>query len=850
MNWQKVGTKLSRSLSFRMRSLLIASLVATTCITGLKKVGVLQRFELLSYDFLTRLHPSQTRDPRLLIVGITEADIQQYGWPLSDQLVATLLATLQTNNPAVVGLDIYRQPIHPPGRTFLETQLAEENVVVIMNVGNNPETGEVPPPTTVPWERVGFNDLSIDPDGTLRRALLFVNAKSKPYYSFSLRVAIAYLETLPETLPINPALAPNATTANKGSGVFQVDGHTLRIGRHAIPRLQNYSGGYQSIDNRGYQTLMRFRNRHDPAELVSVSQVLSGQVSADRIRDKVVLIGSVAPSLKDEFYTPYSAAQKNQFTLSGVLAHAHIVSQLLDQAEHGYAIYRFLPQWAEVAWLLGWVTAASWLVWKTKSLESLILLTVVSVLSLGAIASLSLAFLIWLPSFEPLLGMFLAGGLVVGQKAIYQSTHDVLTDLPSREIFLISIQQALKTSSQHPVIVAFLDVDRFQIINKSLGHSAGDRVLLHLAERLQKKLGEHAQIARVGGDEFALLFTELPSTMVEGLLDQIRVALSRPVIMGRHRISLSASIGLAITQPKTQHIPEDLLRDAHTAMYRAKALNEFQYQVFSTDMRDEAIARLDLESDLLIALERDEFILFYQPILDLNTEHISGFEALLRWPHLQQGLISPARFIPVLEETGLILNMGEWVIQKACHQLKQWQTEFNQPNLKMSINLSRQQFRQQDLPERIAEIIHDVRVDASKVQLEITESMVMKDAQVSHQLMLRLKDLGIRLAIDDFGTGYSSLSYLHRFPTDTLKIDRSFVSRMEKSSEDFEIVQTIITLGQKLNMDLVAEGITTAYQHELLRESGCQQGQGYYFYKPLAVDEIAALLAAPCKSGS
>lgn len=814
--------RLLQSVPFSGRSILVATLVATTIVTGAKKLGGLQRFELFIFDSLVRLKADDGIDSRLTIVGITETDIQKYGHPLSDQKIATILDIIQRHNPQVVGLDIYRKTFHPPGRAALEKQLAAENLIAITNVGTDLAVDAVPPPDGVPWSRIGFNDLGIDPDGVIRRGLLFVDAANRQYYSFALRVALAYL---PES-----------------ERSFWNEEDAILINEQAIPRLQSYSGGYEKLDNRGFQTLLRFRSRISPAEQISVENILENSFDPAQIENKIVLIGSVAPSLKDEFYTPYSANRDDRFTMSGVIVHAQIISQLLDIAEGKSAQYRFLAPQGELLWLIFWVALTSFLTWKVRHPEMLIVAGIAFVLGLFGLGWIALAELVWLPILEPLLGILVAGGLVIAQKSIYRSTYDSLTDLPGREVFLLHIQRALTNPKATPVIVAFFDIDRFQIINKSLGHFAGDRVLIAISKRLRKMLGEHAQIARVGGDEFAILFHNTSQSEVKAFLNEMRSVLSSPLMLGRHRLSITASVGLAITQTNYGQTPDELLRDAHTAMYRAKALKEVQYQVFSNDMREEAVARLDLESDLIKALEDKEFSLFYQPIVHLETEKTCGFEALIRWKQEKRGLIPPNDFIPVVEETGMIIPLGEWILRTACCQIKAWNEQFPDLTLKMSVNLSRRQFDRTDLVQQIEAILSQLELPGKLLQLEITESMIMRDVEAAHNLMLQLKALGIQLAIDDFGTGYSSLSYLHRFPTDTLKIDRSFVSSMENSSEDRDIVQTIISLGHKLNMNLVAEGISSPEQISLLKEARCHFGQGYYFSKPIPAAEATQLL--------
>ncbi|MEM6520465.1 MAG: EAL domain-containing protein [Cyanobacteria bacterium P01_C01_bin.70] len=802
--------------------------MATTLITGAKKLSGLQRFELFIFDSLVRLKADQGQDPRLIVIGITETDIQKYGHPLSDEEVAQVLSTIQQHNPKVVGLDIYRTTEHPPGQELLREQLAANNLIAITNVGTDPANGEIPPPDSVSWEQVGFNDFSIDPDGIVRRALLFVSAADQPFYSFALRSTLAYL--------------PKSDTN------FFYDEDALYINGQRIPHLDAKSGGYESADNRGFQTLLRFRSRTSPAEMLSIDDVFEGRFDAAQFENRIVLIGTVAPSLKDEFFTPYSANREYQFKMAGVVVHAQIISQLLDIAEGRSAQYTFLPPQGELIWLFIWAGLTSFLAWKIRRPDVLLAAGIMLWLGLFGIGWIALANLVWLPIFEPLVGIFMAGALVIAQKSIYRTTYDSLTDLPGREVFLLAIQRALNNQKTNPVIVAFLDIDRFQIINKSLGHFAGDHVLMAIAKRLRKMLGEYGQIARVGGDEFAVLFHNISQAEVKAFLDEMRSTLSSPLMLGKHRLSITASVGLAITQANYGQTPEELLRDAHTAMYRAKALKEAQFQVFSNDMREEAVARLDLESDLVKALEDREFSLFYQPIIHLETGKISGFEALIRWRQEKRGLISPNDFIPVVEETGMIIPLGAWILKTACQQIQVWHQQFPELSLKMNVNLSRRQFDQTDLVSQIESVLSQLALPGKHLQLEITESMIMRDVEAAHALMLRLKALGIQLAIDDFGTGYSSLSYLHRFPTDTLKIDRSFVSSMENSSEDHDIVETIISLGQKLSMKLVAEGIDSAEQLRLLKIAGCHYGQGYFFSKPLAAEDATVFLQKSLQS--
>ncbi|NEQ31122.1 MAG: EAL domain-containing protein, partial [Leptolyngbya sp. SIO4C5] len=762
-------------------------------------------------------------DDRILIVALTEKDIRRYGWPLSDRLVAELLQKLQQHQPQVIGLDLYRSTPHPPGRQDLLKQLAAPNLVAITNVGTASES--IPPPETMPWQQVGFNDLVLDPDGIVRRSLLYVSHPQNPYYAFGLRVAMQYVSPQP---------------------VLQTYESGLLINRVMLPALSRESGGYQTVDARGYQILLRYRSKTAPARQVSIEQILSDRVPPNWIRHKAVLIGSTAPSLKDQFWTPYGTQQSSKLKLSGVVIHAQIVSQLLDVLLQETALYRFLPTWSESLWLGGWALLAGIIGWLAER-PWLVGLTFGGLfISLWGIGWLSLSYQIWLPMAEPTLAAIAAGSLVMIQKKLYRSTHDRLTQLPGRDVFIHQVQNALQAkrvgSSTPTLMIAFLNINRFKFINQSLGYRVGDQVLLKLVQRLQQVLPADTQLARIGGDEFAILFQNSSLKTVEAILNQLQQHLSDPFCLQQQSLFLSASVGLAIAQKDNRHSPEDLLRDAHTAMYQAKALNTFHCQVFATGMSTAALSRLQLESDLRQALGAKEFLVYYQPIVCLKTRKIVGFEALVRWQRADGSFVMPSDFIPIAEETDLIVPLGQWIFQAACYQLRDWQQQFPNLALKLSVNLSRRQLRQPDLASQICASLQAAGVAGQRLRLEITESMMMADDQTATTLMSQLKSLGLQLSIDDFGTGYSSLSQLYRFPADILKIDKSFVEQIEQSAQKQEITHTIIALGHKLNMEIVAEGIETEYQHGVLAQAGCQYGQGYLFSPPLASTAATQLL--------
>lgn len=816
------------TLSAGGRIVLLSSLLAMAAVTGLKFLKALEPAELFAFDQLVRSLPDQDLDPRLTIVGITEEDIQQYGWPLPDRDLANLLKNLQRHQPSVIGLDLYRSTSRPPGKDELEVELAAANLVAIMNVGNSKEQGDVPPPPTVPQERVGFNDFPTDSDGIIRRNLLFVGNTEQSYFSFALRVIMKYLDLPPQSL--------------------RFDEHRLYLNDLAIPALTNGTGGYQDVDSSGYQTLIRFRSRQVPAEQLSISQVLSGRFEHSQIVNNIILIGTTAPSLKDHFYTPFSSNQNEEFTMPGVVIHAQMVSQLLDMMAYQNTLYRALPPWLEGVWLLGWCLAAGTITWMTRRPIGFLTANSLVIMALAGIAWLGVNQLLWLPLAEPALGIIATAGTVIAYKLFYRSTHDPLTRLPNREAFMGAIEKALhqtrtKTTAS-PVIVVFMDFDRFKVINESLGHQVGDQVLVQLAQRLRQHLGTDAKVARVGGDEFALLLTGISTETAGQQMDALQTALSAPLMLNGQKLPSTISMGMAITQTGFDHKPADLLRDAHTAMYRAKALGKSRFEIFAAGMLTEAVNRLQLESDLISALDNQEFLLYYQPIIHLATGEIAGFEALVRWHQKDRGFILPSAFIPAAEESGLIMPLGQWIFREACRQLRHWHDQFPEfQHLTMSINLSNRQFGQTDLVKQIEEALQETRVKGNCVRLEITESMVMGDVDAAIDLMLRLKSLDLKLAIDDFGTGYSSLSYLHRFPMDTLKVDKSFVGRLEKSVEDQAIIHTILTLGKKLGMEVVAEGVETQQQVNMLKQEHCDYGQGYFFAKPLSREATFEMLS-------
>ena len=430
-------------------------------------------------------------------------------------------------------------------------------------------------------------------------------------------------------------------------------------------------------------------------------------------------------------------------------------------------------------------------------------------------------------------------------KLIYQACHDVLTGLPNRMWFMEQIEEALKRSKEernYVFALLFLDLDRFKVVNDRLGHIFGDRLLVAIAQKLKACLSPKDAIARLGGDEFTILLGDIKDISdATKIADRIYQELSLPFDLGGHEVFTTVSIGIAISTLGYDR-PEDLLRDADMTMYRAKALGKGRLEVFDPTLHDRAMARLQLEIDLRRALERQELQLHYQPIVSFNNGRIIGYEALVRWQHPQRGWVSPVEFIPLAEETGLIVPLGLWVLRQACQQLRIWQQQQQQdPPLTVNVNLSGKQFAQPNLIENIKQVLQETGLDASSLKLEITESVLVENATPAVAILKQLKALGIKLAIDDFGTGYSSLSYLHQMPIDTLKIDRSFVNNVDCDPEKIEMIRTIVSLAWNLGMNVVAEGVETKKQMYQLQALRCDYGQGYYFSRPLDVNAVKTL---------
>ncbi|MGL5064623.1 MAG: EAL domain-containing protein [Microcoleus sp.] len=467
------------------------------------------------------------------------------------------------------------------------------------------------------------------------------------------------------------------------------------------------------------------------------------------------------------------------------------------------------------------------------------------------------------------------------EQLLHDAFHDALTKLPNRALFADRLEHALRLTKRRKdyfFAVLFIDLDRFKVINESLGHAIGDRLLVAIARRLETCLRVGDTVARLGGDEFAILLEDIDGiNEATNIANRLHQKINSPIVLEGHEIFITASTGIALSSAEYLE-PTNLLRDADTAMYRAKELGRARHEVFNSSMHAHALRQLQLESDLRRAIEsiggreteaapksplpplspEPQFIIHYQPIVSIANSQITGFEALVRWRHPDGRLVPPGEFIPVAEETGLIVPIGRWVLRTACHQIQSWQQLFpsSQP-LSVSVNLSVKQFSQPDLIEYIDLVLAETNLEGSSLKLEITESVLIENSESVTAMLVALRERNIHLCIDDFGTGYSSLSYLHRFPTNTLKIDRSFVSRMgvecnigKGSIDPTEIVRSIVALSHTLGMDVVAEGVEEAAQLSILRGLDCEYAQGFFFSKPVDSQTATALILQQVEKNS
>jgi diguanylate cyclase (GGDEF)-like protein len=426
---------------------------------------------------------------------------------------------------------------------------------------------------------------------------------------------------------------------------------------------------------------------------------------------------------------------------------------------------------------------------------------------------------------------------------VREAFRDALTGLPNRALFMDRLSHALTRAERcgSNLAVLFLDLDRFKILNETLGPEVGDRLLREVAERITACLRPEDTVARLGGDEFGLLLEDtVELAAATAVAERVSAEIQRPFVVDGRDILISASIGIALTRGGSMQ-PDEVLHNADLAMYQAKAEGRARYELYQPGLSVSTRERLDLQSDLRTASARQELSLRYQPVVTLASVRAVEVEALIRWDHRRRGALLPADFIALSEESGLMVPMGQWVLREACRQARAWQRDVP---LIVGVNLSASQFERDALPDEIAQILRETELDSSRLQLEISEAVLMRDDPKMFDRLDALKKIGVRLAIDDFGTGYASLSYLKRLPVDCLKIDRSLIKGVGFDNEDTAIIRAVVTLARSLGITVTAEGVETTEQLSQLRELGCEQGQGYYFARPVSADRLPELLAS------
>ena len=431
------------------------------------------------------------------------------------------------------------------------------------------------------------------------------------------------------------------------------------------------------------------------------------------------------------------------------------------------------------------------------------------------------------------------------QRLRHESVHDPLTGLPNRTLFMRRLADATlraRRGGDGLFAVLFLDVDGFKLVNDSMGHHVGDEMLVSIARRLEGCVRGGDIVARLGGDEFAILLERIIDVRDAAMVaERVQESLQVPLMVGGYEHATSASIGVALSSGANE-LPEYVLRSADIAMYRAKNTGRGRYEMFDRAMHAEALSRLQIETDLRHAFDRNEFFLHYQPIVSLESGRIIGAEALVRWRHFERGVVSPAMFVPVAEDTGLIVPLGRWVLREACRQARQWLSE-TKDSFSVSVNLSVREFAQPDLVKTVAAILEETGLPACALRIEITESAIIGQKHPAIETVEQLRALGVAIHLDDFGTGYSALSYLHRLPLDAVKVDRAFTASIDQEERPLHVVRAIISLAHAIGLEVVAEGVANQRQLELLREMGCDLAQGFIFSRPCNTDEMGALLA-------
>lgn len=851
--WKQLKLLL-KLLLWEWRGVMITAPTVAGLTLLLRMTGWLQGWEWGALDLFFRWRPPEPQDPRIAIVEIDEPDINYVGtWPIPDAIFAEVLEKIKEQQPTAIGIDIYRDlPVEPGHERLQKVFESTPNVIGIKKMLGDIYGEPVPPARTLSQlGQVAAVDMVSDNDGKVRRALLSITPPNqKTIYTLGSRLALMYLK---EKKGIT--LKPHPSNKNN-----------VLLGKSLFVRLEKNDGAYVGVDNGGYQIMHNFRNpcaintpKCDIFYTVSLTDILTDRIDKDALKNRIVLIGSTADSLKDSFLTSFDGRTQTVRT-PGVIIHAQLTSQIISAAIDGRGLIRVWSEPVECFWIFLWSAIGATLSWSLlgRKWEVISIFLVGGSLGVGSF----LAFLAnwWIPVVPSLITFFGSSVIIIGYigyterersqaQLRFNALHDALTGLPNRRCLLERLDSAIeytKEKKDYLFALLFLDLDRFKLINDALGHRTGDDLLIATACRLGECVKFRDTVARLGGDEFIILLEDIHDiAYASQVAERIQQQLQSPFYINGHEVFTSTSIGIVLSTMNYEQ-PEDWLAAADVAMYRAKARGQANYEIFDISMQADVMSQLKLEEDIRQGIEREEFELYYQPIVLANTTELGGFEALVRWNHPERGFVSPGQFIPLAEDTGLIVPLGWLILRTACRQLYAWHQEFpDRAFLKVSVNLSGKQFVQTDLVDKIADILEETGLNPSTLKLEITEGVVMDNAEVAIKMLQEIKSLGITLSIDDFGTGYSSLSYLHRFPVDTLKVDRSFVDGVESDREKLEIARTIILLAHSLKMDAIAEGVETIEQCKILTSLACEYIQGYFFSKPVNVEAAGKIIANP-----
>ena len=814
--------KLLRShlLSLLWRTL--PTLFATIAIIPMVSFGILQPIEFSAYNSFTNWRGDRPWDERVVVITIDDASISKLGrFPWSRDRYVQLLQKLEQTEVSVIGFDILWSESSPADQQLANSIARSQKVVLSMAWDNSGQALLPIAPISNAGVAIGHILKREDPDGIVRQIDLQI--QDVPTLSVSMlqvydlnTAAINLLPELSQPLSIN-----------------------------WIKRIKDISQ-------------------------VSFSDVIDGKIPASTFRNKIVLVGVTASGI-DSLATPF---ERNP-PASGVYLHAMVLQNLLQK--NSLTITKTTDIWSFA--LLGSLFIGLILprrsLW-TGSISALVLSGLWLIIAFIAFSANN-----WMAIAVPILMFLLTGFAIALQERWqihrslkiadaqieYESTHDHLTKLYNRSLIETRLRNLLHPQNlsskindrQNLLAILWINLDRFKNINDTFGHPIGNLLLVEVSQCLRDSVSTNALIARFGGAEFVILLENLANEQdAIAIADRIQTKLQNPFFIQSHEIAIAVNIGIKfhhidhINSPD-MNSPEILLRDADTAMFYAKKLGNSCNKVFDSSMREIVLRRLQLEKDLRKAVaitqdhhnqDRQEFLIYYQPILSLRDMRIVGLEALIRWQHPERGLISPTQFIPLAEETGLIIPIGDWVMRNACMQVKSWQQRFPiAKDISVSVNLSPKQLAQDDVLEKCLSILQQTQLSPEYLKIELTESAIMENPDFAISMLKQLRQAGIKIYIDDFGTGYSSLAYLHQFPFDGLKIDRSFVNNIHENINGIEILKAIISLAQSVKVNIVAEGIESLaqlnYLQDVLNEEGA--GQGFFLFRPLNVTSIEAI---------